>query len=61
VKAKERKGAKVWIGENKALVNGAWWFWDEEEEMIKKGWGRKGGEGEKENLGEGRERAQEGM
>jgi len=55
VKAEERKGAKVWIGESKALINGVWWFWDEEEERIRKGWGRKGGE--EEVLGEGRERA----
>jgi len=57
VKVEEKKGAKVWIRENKALINGVWWFWDEEEEVIRKGRGKKGGEGEEEILGEGRERA----
>lgn len=37
MKAKKRKGAKVWIGENKALANRIWWFWNEEEEVIRKG------------------------
>lgn len=26
VKAEEKKGAKVWIGEIKTLINGEWWF-----------------------------------
>lgn len=31
----QRKGAKVWIGNGRVLIEEEWWFWDEEEEALK--------------------------
>jgi len=54
-KEEERKGARVWVGENKMRINGVWWFWDEEEGGLRDGEGRKWGERERvrEKSGEG--------
>jgi len=40
-KEEESKGAKVWVGENKVMVNGVWWFWDEEGGGLRDRGGRK--------------------
>jgi len=36
----ERKGARVWIGNNKVVIEGEWWFWDEETEVLRDRMGR---------------------
>lgn len=46
VRIEERAGARIWIGNNRAMIEGEWWFWDEEEEILKDRLGRK-----KENKG----------
>lgn len=35
------KGREVWIGYGKIRIDGQWWKWDEEEEILKNGWGRR--------------------
>jgi len=39
VREEEKKGAMVWIGNNRTVVEGEW-FWDEEEEVLRDGVGR---------------------
>lgn len=57
----EREGRKVWIGYGKIRIDGVWWFWDEEEEVLKDRKGNirdereRNGEEKKEKKGEGRE------
>jgi len=46
-RGEEGKGAKVWVGENRAMINGVWWFWDEEEGGLKDRGGRRWGDKEK--------------
>jgi len=43
-KEEESKGAKVWVGENRVMINGVWWFWDEEVDGLKDRGGRKWGD-----------------
>jgi len=54
-KGEERKGARVWIGENRVIINGVGWIWDEEEGVLKDRRGRKWGaeEGGRKESGEG--------
>jgi len=54
-KEEERKGARVWIGENRVIINGVWWIWDEEEGVLRDREGRKWGgeEGRRRESGEG--------
>jgi len=33
--AEERKGARVFVGNNKMRIEGEWWFWDEEGETLR--------------------------
>lgn len=55
VMAKERRGARVWVGNGRMTVEGEWWFWDEREGMLKDRLGRRrGGKGQ---LGEGGKKA----
>lgn len=35
VRLEEKEGRKVWTGKNKVMIDGEWWFWDEEEEKLK--------------------------
>lgn len=34
-KREEREGRKVWIAYGKIRIDGEWWIWDEEEELLK--------------------------
>ena len=36
----ERKGSKVWVGNDRITINGEWWFWDEEGEILRDRRGR---------------------
>lgn len=45
------KGNKVWIGNDKISVNGQWWFWDEEREILVDKLGREKGLREGRNMG----------
>jgi len=38
--AEERKGARVFVGNNKIRIEDEWWFWDEEGETLRDRWGR---------------------
>lgn len=55
------KGNKVRIGNDKISVNGQWWFWDEEREILVDKLGREKGlrEGWKMGKGEENRRARE--
>lgn len=45
----EGKGRKIWRGYGMIRLEGQWWFWDEEEEVLRDGkgrvWGRVRGRG----------------
>lgn len=34
-RAEERKGAKIFLGNNKVMIDGEWWFWHEEEGTLR--------------------------
>jgi len=40
-KEKERKGRKVWVQYGKIRIEGQWWKWDEEEEVLRDARGMK--------------------
>lgn len=31
----EKKGKRVWLGYGKIRIEGEWWFWDKEKEVLK--------------------------
>ncbi|XP_067208444.1 golgin subfamily A member 6-like protein 25 [Linepithema humile] len=37
VREEERKGKNVWVGYGRIRIDGQWWKWDEEEEMLRDG------------------------
>lgn len=42
-KGEEEKGNKVWVGDNRILINGEWWVWDESREILRDGRGKERG------------------
>jgi len=52
-RSEERKGARVIIGNNRVMIEGEWWFWDEEKETLRDKLGKKRESREEKNSGEG--------
>jgi len=52
-RTEERKGARVIIGNNRVLIDGEWWFWDEEKETLRDKMGKERESREEKNSGEG--------
>lgn len=47
-KVEERRGTRIFIGNNKVMIDGEWWFWDEEEGTLRdRGEGEERGKGRK--------------
>lgn len=45
----EGKGRRMWRGYGMIRLEGQWWFWDEEEEVLRDGKGRVWGESQGKN------------
>lgn len=55
VMREERREARIWIRNGRAMIEGKWWFWDESNGVLKDRLGRKE-EGGVEGSGEERRR-----
>lgn len=53
----ERRGRKVWVGQDKIKIEGEWWWWNREREVLVDGMGRAMGRREVKSSGEGRDGA----